>query len=198
MHFGRKSRRQLNIERQDSGQAEWVTGLFWVLILSILLCTQLQISSWQTTGMYMEDALAASNLASALIDLEEYGKSHKVRISDPEEAYEVFLRAIRDNLQLDEEWECANKALISGPVKIADYIIYNVDQEQVYADRVGSGGNVVETWSGKKGEINAPNGVPVECTGVYSEIEFPVEGFLGVTVLAHKGKLVDIAAERRE
>ena len=198
MHLRRRDLQRQNIEQKDSGQVEWVTGLFWILMLSILLCTQLQISSWRTTGMYMEDALAASNLASALIDLEEYGKTNKVLIPDPEEAYVIYLDAIRDNLQLDGQWECENKALISGPVEIADYIVYNVDGDRIYADRVGSNGMVIETWSGEMGRLAAPNGVAIEHTWIYSEIQFPVQGFLGVTVSAHKGKLVDIAAERRE
>lgn len=198
MRLRRRDRQRQNIEQKDSGQAEWVTGLFCVLMLGILLCTQLQISSWRMTGMYMEDALAASNLASALIDLEEYSKSNKMLIPDSEEAYEIYLDAIRDNLQLDEQWECENKALISGPVEIADYIVYNVDGDRVYADRVGSNGTIIETWSGETGNLTAPNGVVIEHTGIYSEIQFPVQGFLGVTVSAHKGKLVDVAAERRE
>lgn len=32
----------------------------------------------------------------------------------------------------------------------------------------------------------------IEETGVYSEIAYPVEGFLGTRVMAHKGKLVDV------
>ena len=198
MRFGRRGLQRLNISKKDNGQAEWVTGLFWVLILSILLCSQLQIASWHTTGMYMEDALAASNLASALIDIREYGKTHKVHIPDVEQAYAIYLDALRENLQLDEQWECVNKGLISGSVEVVDYVIYNVDQNVVMASRVGQGGSVTEAWSGEKGVITAPDGSVVEHTGIYSEIAFPVHGFPGIAVQAHKGKLVDIVAERRE
>lgn len=198
MRFGRRELRQQNIRIKDSGQAEWVTGLFWMLILVILLCAKLQIASWHTTGMYMEDALAASNLASALVDIREYGKTHKVWIPDAEQAYLIYLDALRENLQLDEQWECANKALISGKVEVVDYVIYNVDHDTVTAERVGSGGAVTESFSGLRGVLTAPDGSVIEHTGVYSEIAFPVQGLWNITVRAQKGKLVDIVAERRE
>jgi hypothetical protein len=34
---------------------------------------QLQVALYRESAMYMEDALALSNLASAVIDIEEYG-----------------------------------------------------------------------------------------------------------------------------
>ncbi len=46
----------------------------------------------------MEDALALSNLASAVIDIEEYGITQKVLITDPEQAYERYCHALRENL----------------------------------------------------------------------------------------------------
>lgn len=198
MHFGKSERQQQNTRRKDSGQAEWVVGLFWTLILSILLYAQLQIASWRTTGMYMEDALAASNLASALVDIQEYGKTNKAIIPDAEQAYEIYLEALRDNLQLDEQWECQNKSLISGKVEVADYIVYNVEQNRVIAARVGANGCVTERWDGEKGVLTAPDGGVIEHPGIYSEIIFPVQGSWGITIMAHKGKLVDIVAERRE
>ena len=198
MHFGRNGHLQLNISVKDDGQMEWITGLFWMLILCILLCAKLQIVSWRTTGAYMEDALAASNLASALVDIREYGTTHYVRIPDAEQAYLIYQDALRDNLQLDAEWECKNKGLISGKVEVTDYIIYNVDQNTVTAERVGASGRIEESWNGRTGILTAPDGNVIEHTGVYSEIAFPVEGLWGITVMARKGKLVDIVAERRE
>ena len=64
----------------ERGQVSWVFGLFLLLFLSILLCMQLQIALYRESAMYMEDALALSGLASAVIDVEEYGITQKVRI----------------------------------------------------------------------------------------------------------------------
>lgn len=177
-----------------SGSIEWAAGLFFLLFLAILLCAEMQLELYQTTSLYLEDALAASNLASAVIDLEEYGISHKVRITDAREAYKRYTDAVRTNLQLNENWECVNTALISGKVKVADYIIYNVEKDKILITSVTENGQV-RMGVGMPGRVQAPNGVPVEKTGIYSEITYPVKGIFGISVEAHKGKLVDIVAE---
>ena len=114
------------IRQKDSGQVEWTAGLFFLLILAIVLYTRLQLASWSSTAVYMEDALAASNLAAAIIDLEEYGRTHKVCIKDEKAAFAVYKDALRTNLGLDEQWKCLNESLITGPVEIANFTIYNV------------------------------------------------------------------------
>lgn len=198
MILRRKRCLRQSTKTKDSGQAEWASGIFFILILGIMMYTQLQLASWRSVSAYLEDALAASNLASALIDMEEYGKSHKVIIPDAQKAYNIYLDAVKDNLGLNQQWECANQGMFEGPVEIVDYVIYNVDGKNVNAFRVGRDGKVSGQWSGDLHSVKAPNGIPVECTGVYSEIQFPVQGFLGIEVQAHKGKLVDIVAEVNE
>lgn len=195
MNLKREESPRPNIKSKDEGQVEWVAGMFMVLVLGVLVCTQMQIVSWETTSDYLEDALAVSNLAAALIDVEEYGKSHKVCIEDAADAFDIYRDAVRENLQLDSSWECANQTLISGPVEIADFVIYNVDENLVEAIRLNGDGQFLEQWSGERGILRAPNGTPVEHTGIYSEIRFQVRGFLGICVNAHKGKLVDIVSE---
>lgn len=172
---------------------EGLVGLFFLLFLTILLCAELQLSVYQASGLYLEDALAASNLASAVIDVEEYGISHTVRIANPSEAYYQYLEALKENLHLNDSMEGDELSLISGPVTVVKYIIYNVEEERITVHHVLENGRVW-TEQGVKGSITAPNGILIENTGVYSEISFPVKGFLGVTVTAHKGKLVDIVS----
>lgn len=177
--------------RRESGQVEWCAGLFFLLFLSVTLCCQLQVQVYCASAHYMEDALAASNLASAVVDLEEYGKTQTVLLKEPEEAYERFCTAIKGNLQLNDAWECENKQLISGTVCVDKYIVYNVKNDLVAVSEVTPNGQVFQ-WQGNLGSIAAPNGVPVESTGIYSEITYPVKSFGGVVTEAHKGKLVDI------
>ncbi|MBO4980985.1 MAG: hypothetical protein J6C84_03715 [Lachnospiraceae bacterium] len=179
--------------RKETAQAEWAAGLFLVLFLAILFGCQLQIWAYRTSAMYLEDALAASNLASAVIDIREYGKSHTLLIGDPLQAYEIYQGALRDNLGLDANWECGNRDLIAGRVTVERYIVYNVKDGMVRAVQISEDGSVREE-TGPVGRMEAPNGVPIVSTGIYSEISFPVEGFLGTTVTARKGKLVDVTA----
>lgn len=177
---------------RHSGSIEWVTGLFFLLFLSILLCVQMQMILYRSTSLYLEDALAASNLASAVIDIEEYGISHIVRISDLDEAYAKYEDAVKKNLNLNEYWEGTNTALISGKVSVVDYIIYNVEKDVVRILQVSEDGRV-HIGEGVPGRVTAPNGILIEATGIYSELSFPVKGLFGITVQAHKGKLVDVA-----
>lgn len=181
--------------RKERGQVEWCAGLFWLLFLAIILCSQLQIGVYRTSAAYLEDALAASNLASAVIDLEEYGRTHAVLLKEPQLAYEKFCVAVKENLQLNDAWECGNKSLIAGRVSVVKYIVYNVQNDIVMVTEVMSGGELFQ-WQGTVGNVAAPNGVNVEATGIYSEITYPVEGFGGVIAQAHKGKLVDVVVNK--
>ena len=180
----------------QKGQVHWVMGLFMVLTMSVLLLSVLQIFGYRITACYMEDALAASNLASALVDLPEYGSSHKIRIVNPLQAYERYCEALKGNLNLDEAFQCPNQKVVSGPVRIVSYIIYNVWEDMVQICFV-TDGRVQESY-GVLGTVMAPNGLMVESTSIYSEICFPVRGIWNIEVTAKKGKLVDIVAEGKE
>jgi len=181
---------------QNEGQTEWVLGMFFLLFLAVLLCTQLQLELYHTSSAYLEDALAASNLASAVIDLEEYGISHTIQIAEPEEAYRRFCEAVKSNLQLNEEW-VNDTGVISGKVTVKKYVVYNVKGQEVAVYQVDESGQVQE-WQGSLGSVSAPNGILVETTSIYSEIVFPVKGLFGVETEAHKGKLVDIVRNGEE
>lgn len=179
--------------RRGEGSIQWSVGLFFLVFLLVILCADLQISRFQAASLYLEDALAASNLASALIDVEEYGISHRVQISDVESAFRMYQQAVKDNLHLNDSWESENGAFISGPVTVVNYTVYNVGEELVTIHTMGGDG-ILHTTQSTPGNVRAPNGVPVEHTGIYSEISFPVNGLWGITVTAHKGKLVDIVS----
>ena len=132
MKYGKREYRLPKTEnRQETGKAEsgqvsWVLGLFLILFLAILLYMQLQLAMYKASARYLEDALALSNLASAVIDIREYGSTHKVHITDQEQAYAGYCSAVCENLGLNENYEAVGHKLISGKVEIRNYIIYNV------------------------------------------------------------------------
>lgn len=180
---------------RQKGQIEWVMGMFWVLFLGILLSAILQLKAYAAASLYMEDALAASNLAGAIIDVQEYGISNQLVIADMRGAYEKFCEALTYNLQLNEEMEGTNRALVSGRVVIENFTIYNVTDLGVEVYGRNTEGNWVVSWE-SLGNCVAPNGVTVVSTSIYSEISFPIQGIFGTTVTADKGKLVDVVAQR--
>ena len=186
-----KIRMRQFLSAKQAGQVEWVYGSFLLLFLGILLWAQLQLEAYQSSARYLEDALAASNLASAIVDVEEYGSSHTILIADPMEAYQRYCIAVQSNLGLDEEWRSGNQTLISGRVIPVSYIIYNVKTDIVDVYEVNADGRMSYRQE-MLGAVTAPNGIEIVSTGIYSEISYPVEGILGLTVEARKGKLVDI------
>ena len=179
------------LQSTESGQIGWSLGLWFMLFLGIMLCALLQLETFRASSQYMEDALAASNLAAAVIDVEEYGISHKLRIDDPDEAYSRYLRAVRENLSLNNLWECGNRELISGPVHIENFTVYNVSGSEVEVCSFSGSGTILH-WYGVLGQETAPNGMKVENTGIYSEISYQIKGIFGIVVTARKGKLVDV------
>ena len=175
----------------ESGQVAWVTGLFFLLFLGILLCALLQMEAFRSSSRYLEDALALSNLASAVVDVEEYGISNRLVISDPIQAYEKYKAALKENLNLDENWESQASGMISGPVSILNYTVYSVSGSDVDISCFDRNG-VMTQWRETLGSAVAPNGMLIESTGVYSEITYRVDGLFSVSEDARKGKLVDI------
>ncbi|MCM1191537.1 MAG: hypothetical protein NC123_09280 [Butyrivibrio sp.] len=184
------------LQSTERGQIGWALGLWFMLFLGILLCALLQLEIFRASSQYMEDALAASNLAAAVIDVEEYGISHKLQIHDTGEAYDRYRKAVRANLSLNDLWECENKGLISGPVRIENFTVYNVSGSQVEVCSFGENGTEVRRY-GTLGSETAPNGMKVENTGIYSEISYRIKGVLGIEVTARKGKLVDVVKSER-
>lgn len=187
-------KRECPLRNTESGQIGWTVGVGFLLFLGVLLGVCMQMEVFRASSQYMEDALAASNLAAAVVDVEEYGISHNLLIASPENAFDLYCAAIKGNLNLDDAWKCPNKGLISGPVCVERFIVYNVVQNTVEVSCVNADGSL-NCWQGTLGQEAAPNGITVEHTGIYSEISFQIRGVFGIIVPAVKGKLVDVVGK---
>lgn len=155
-----------------------------------MVCMQLSI--FRDTSTYVEDSLAASNLASAVIDIKEYGRTHNIIIAEPYQAYTVYQKALKSNLALDNNWKCPGKAAITGKIEILSYIIYNITGNKVDIYSYGKDGTGHSTILNGLGTVKAPNGQLIKSTSVYSKVAFPVDGIMGIHVDAQKEKLVDV------
>lgn len=175
----------------EKGQVSWTGGIWILLFLTIVLSGCLQVALFRCSSQYLEDALAASNLAAAVIDVEEYGTTHMIKLEDCETVYQRFRSALRENLNLDDNWECPNKGLISGAVTVERFIVYEVNDREVLVLENDLNGVVSES-RGVLGEVCAPNGKQIESTGIYSAISCPVKGLFSLEARAYKSQLVDI------
>ena len=164
--------------------------VYVLLFFTATVAFALQIRQYISLKTYTEDALAASNLAaSAVIDIQEYGINHNLIIKDPAHAYSIYQDALKVNMGLNDHWEDPT-GMISGPVQVEQYIVYNVRGTEVEVTSFGDGLNYSATET--LGSATSPNGQVIESTSVYSRISYQVDGYFGVTVPAEKDKLVDI------
>lgn len=176
--------------KKRKGQVGIVFSIFMVVFLVIVIAVLMQLYQYRVISRRTEDALAASNLASAIIDVEEYGISHNILIDAPDGAYLTYQGALKSNMQLDDSWMSSISA-ISGRIEILDYIIYNVRGNDIEIYCYGTNPyQIVE--QGGLGSVYAPNGKKVVSTSIYSRITFPVKGFFDMQTTAVKDMLVDI------
>lgn len=202
MKWKRKECRQqkiewINLKHKRSGQVNMVIGMMSVLIVSVVMLACLRVSNFMITGAYVEDALAASNLASALIDIDEFGKSGKILIKDGSKSYDIYQEALGINLQLDEDGRSFYRELLVGSVKVIEYIIYNVVNGEIEIIVFSGDGYAEHIFPGIVGEIYTPDGVLVETTTIYSKISFAVKGFGSQIIYVEKENSVDVKKNDR-
>lgn len=166
--------------------------MMFFLILVLAIFFGFRVTQYMITAAGVEDALAASNLASALIDVEEYGKSHKILIKDANRAFATYRDALCVNLKTDAFLQTTNQNFLVGQVEIMEYIIYNVADEQVFVQKLNGDGEILEEYAANVGSVYTPDGVCVESTTIYSRIGFGVEGLRGQRIDARKDKSIDI------
>ena len=75
--------------------------VYVLLFLVATVAFALQIREYISLKTHTEDTLAASNLASAVIDIQEYGINHNLVIKDPEQAYSIYQEALKINMGLN-------------------------------------------------------------------------------------------------
>ncbi len=169
-----------------------IMGMFFFLIIFIVVLFGFRITQYMVTAAYVEDALAASNLASAVIDLKEYGKNHTVCIQDPEKAFLLYREALCHNLGTDEALQTTNSELLAADVTILEFIIYNIRDEQVEIYVLDGKGRMKEYRVAQKGEVYTPDHVKVETATIYSRVGFYVNGLMEQLIYAEKEKSIDI------
>lgn len=169
------------------------TSIVMFFFLGVLICVwfQIRVGEYQVIGATVEDALAMSNLASAVIDVGVYGKTHEIKIVE-EEAFPRFEEALRGNLNLDEDREYRGKLELVGKVEIAAYQIYQVSGSNVECLGFDEEGRLVSRTLGALGSIYTPDGILVESATIYSKVNFEVKGWGDGIICGTKEKSVDI------
>lgn len=180
------------LKTKSAGQVDMVLAMFLLLLVVLMTGFASRVSAMQAAGDYTEDALAGALLASAVIDIEEYGKTGVIRIADEREAYGLFADCLRFNLQLETGDYSSDEELLYGKVSILDFEVYNVIGDKVERVCFEDGKEIRREIAGKCGEVRTPDGTGVDNTTVYGKIGFYVKGMFSDSIHAVKEKSIDI------
>ena len=103
---------------KNAGFINYSLCIMFVVLTVLLVLFSMTLKEISFTKTLVEDGLMASNLASAVIDIDEYGTTNNIVITDTIHAYTVFLNALKDNLGLDNNLKPYNDRVIVEPVEV--------------------------------------------------------------------------------
>lgn len=175
---------------------EYSFSLYLLMLLIVMVLYAFRMELMSAVRRQSEDSLVSANAAAAVIDMKLYDEENVAVISEAEEAYAHYLKALKDNLELGEDMLPDNTHLIKSDVTVECFEIYNVFGDTVEKLSVADGMVCAKNvFPGGRGTVRTPNGRTVEYTTVYSRIGFEIEGLFGQTFYVTKDNCVDIAAE---
>lgn len=187
--------RKIKWQKKNQGQISVCMGMFFCMIVFLTILCQIKLLQYRAAGALVEDALAASNLASAVINVEEYGKTHNIFVESPEMAFFRYREALQYNMQLDTELQSREGCAVCGKVDILSYQIFQVAGDKVCIYRFNEEGRLMETLVQELSSAALPDGKAIEGTSIYSKVGFRVRGLGEEIIYAIKEKSVDIKGE---
>lgn len=131
--------------KKDEGFVQYAFCIMLFAICSLIILYSLRMRIVQQQKQYIEDGITNSALASATIDLNEYGTYNYVRSGsnnfwdEEEDRYlKNFKDALKINLNLDNNlYPNESNTIITSQVRIVNYWIYS-KEVQDYVDENGN------------------------------------------------------------
>lgn len=179
--------------KKDKGYIEYSLSLMLLLVVSILVLYGYRMSIVRYTKNMVEDGLVASNLAAGVIDLEIFGEMNQLIIQDCDIAYTVFRDALKDNLRLKEDFTPIESTLFNSKIKIHEFIIYNVFENDITRLRFTEDGHYYDDiFPNRKGSMTTPDGKRITNTTIYSKIGFEIKGIKDDVYYVYKDNSVNV------
>lgn len=182
-------------QKKERGMAEYILPVMLISMVCLIALLSYRLRVIKLTQIYVEDGLVSANLACSIVDLQEYGQSNEIRIPDFDQAYEIYWEALRANLNLTAAGEPKDQKLISGPVSVEEFTIYQVSGDDVVQICRTQAQTNSHTYPGGKGSLETPDGKRIESTTVYSRIGFDIRGYGNERFYVQKENSVDIVDE---
>ncbi len=188
----RSIRSRLQSSKKE-GMIGLVISMFFLLMVLVLAVYLVYLLSIVQIGATVEDALVASELAGALIDIERFGKTDEIVIEDTDRSYAFFYESLKNNLRLDGMGNSSMEELNCGPVSVLDFRVYNVYGEEVSEIVYDGKGRKIGENLGRLGEMKTPDNKEIVSSTIYGKIGFYVKGMNSTVIYGEKEKTVDIA-----
>lgn len=163
--------------KKKEGKIEIFISCIALIMVVLIVIMSVKLKEIKLTKNYIDDGLVSSLLASATIDLKEYGSSNNIINNDPEQSYYLFKETLKSNLNLNNDFSAKNSNLITDKVNIESFVIYNVKASNDIEIIEVKDGKIVNRTKENSG-VTTPEGIKIENTTFYAKISFYVSGYL--------------------
>ena len=182
----------MKIKKKRGSTEAFICSMAFIMV-ALVIIMMLRLKIVKVTKNMVEDGLVASNLASATIDLNEYGSTNNIVISSFEKNFNDYCISLKDNLNLNNDFTPKNNTLINSKVDIHEFTIYNVKGNDIEMIKRQADGSITrQSYINQVGIMQTPDGSTITTTTIYSKIGFEVKGYLDNTLYIYKEKSVDI------
>lgn len=183
---------RFNLKKRE-GKIYYSLALFLVMFCALLVVFEIKMNNIKILKNLAEDSIVASNLACLVIDIEQFGRTHDIHIKDVNEIYDIYCKALKGNMKLEDNFTPVSEDIIKGEVKVHRFIVFNVSGNQIIKTEISEGeSQSVEIINEQIGIMTTPDGTPISNTTVYSKIGFWIKGFMGYEHYVYKENSVDI------
>lgn len=179
--------------KKKKGSIEMFISSIAFIIVALVVIMVMRLKVVKLTKSYIEDGLVASNLAAATVDLKEYGTTNSIINNDFQKSFDDYCTALKENLNLDYNFNPKTNTLINSKVDIINFTIYNVVGNDIEMIKRELNGSITkQSYPNKVGIMKAPNGTVINTTTVYSKIGFEIKGYMNDKYYVYKENSVDI------
>lgn len=172
----------IKFKSKHKGSATIIAGILLIIALAIWFIVPNIVINQNTLAEQVQDDLYFANTSTyKYIDKRLLGNDEGyLVIGDPEEALQIFKEKLKHNMRLDNNFQKLDSSTIQGKVNIKDFIIYNVQGDNVDIYTLSPYGIFNKTQKDlSKEKVVTPNNYNVGCTTVHTTISFNIKGLQG-------------------
>ena len=150
-----------------------VQGSIFIYIIMLLASSVLEFRTASYKSKFIEKALKQSALSGLIYDVNEYGTTNLIKITDVDKSMEEFKHSLSTSLELDNNLTQIGHKFIEGTMDISKFIIYNETPTGTQVITRGDMGNSDVFYNGVT-NMKTPSDIDVKHATLYVEVQFDV------------------------